>query len=203
MIRSRISVGVFLLMILYLCAVGCIAQETAGELSFTGQVTYIDLEGGFFGIITSDGEQYLPLDLPEEYKLDGLIVIVTGSIDPDAMSIQMWGQPLRIDLISMSDEKPQIGGYYKGDSLALSPEEELEMASLLLMSSDALSAALNTTDTEIANVAGELKGKNLQITDLTPYLEKVVQNNSAIYEASILDRWEKFSLRTLISTRRV
>jgi len=188
MMRKRISVGVFFLMISCLSAVGCIAQETTGELSFTGQVTYIDLEGGFFGIITSDGEHYLPLDLPEEYKQDGLMVTGTGSIDPDVMTIQMWGQPLRIDSISLSDEKPQSGGYYNGDSFAASPEDELEMTTLLLISSDALSVALNTIDTEIADVAKELKGKNLQSTDLTPYLEKIVQSNSAIYEASLLDR---------------
>ena len=173
--------GVFLLAISFLCASGCIAQETISPISLSGQVTYVDLEGGFYGIITPDGEKYLPLDLPEDYHQDGLLVDVTGVVDPDVMTIQMWGQPLRIETITVSqDVQPSSGLWYEGESAGLPPEEELEMTTQLIHSSTALSVALNNIDTEVADTAAELKGKNLQSTNLTPYLEKVVQGNPAI-----------------------
>ncbi len=65
-------------------------------VSGTGTITYIDLEGGFFGILSADGQSLLPNVLPGEYKIDGLSVRYTARQDPGRMSVMMWGTPVTI-----------------------------------------------------------------------------------------------------------
>jgi hypothetical protein len=182
------SVGVFFIALSFLCAAGCIAQETGLEITSYGTITYIDLEGGFYGFIAQDGAQYLPLDLPDEYKQDGLLVDITGVIDTDVMTIQMWGQPLRILSITKHEGFTQSDSWYEGETSFLSPEEELAITTLQLRSSTALSKTLQDCDAAIAAYAAELKGKNLQGPDAQGYLEKVAKSNPAIFEVSLLDR---------------
>ncbi len=56
-----------------------------------GEVIYIDLEGGFFGIISNDGKHFNPINLPPEYKIDGLKVFFEAIIRNDLVSFYMWG----------------------------------------------------------------------------------------------------------------
>lgn len=79
---------------------GCI---TAGEdtkaldrISKNGTVTFVDLEGGFYGVVTDDEEQYLPTDLATEYQQDGLRVKFTADIMSDTATAQQWGTPIEI-----------------------------------------------------------------------------------------------------------
>ncbi|MCA1915874.1 cache domain-containing protein [Methanospirillum hungatei] len=188
MIRSTASVGVYFIALSFFCAAGCIAQETGSEITSYGTITYIDLEGGFYGFIAQDGAQYLPLDLPDEYKQDGLHVDITGVIDPDVVTIQMWGQPLRILSITKHKGFTQSDSWYEGDTSFLSPEEELAITTLEIRASAALSKALQDCDAAIAAYAAELKGKNLKSPDAQGYLEKVAKSNPAIFEVSLLDR---------------
>ncbi len=94
----------------FLIAAGCVTEEPpAGmEVSATGTIHYIDLEGGFYGIVTDGGEQYLPLNLAEELKVNGTEVTFTG-VTEDASTMQMWGTPIRITGI-MVDHEPTISG---------------------------------------------------------------------------------------------
>ncbi|MDD3069644.1 putative hemolysin [Methanoculleus horonobensis] len=76
-----------------------IAIERAGNATYvakTGTVTYIDLEGGFYGIVADDGERYLPLDLAETYRVDGLRLTFVGEVARDTMTIQQWGTPVEV-----------------------------------------------------------------------------------------------------------
>ena len=67
-----------------------------GEIiSATGTIKYIPLEGGFYGIETDKGEKYLPLNLPAEFKKDGLKVWFKAKLKKDA-TVQMWGKPVEI-----------------------------------------------------------------------------------------------------------
>jgi len=67
-----------------------------GEIiSATGSIKYIPLEGGFYGIETDKGEKYLPLNLPAEFKKDGLKVWFKAKPKKSA-AIQMWGKPVEI-----------------------------------------------------------------------------------------------------------
>jgi len=61
----------------------------------TGTIKYIPLEGGFYGIETEKGEKYLLLNLPEEFKKDGLKVWFKAKLRKRA-TIQMWGRPIEI-----------------------------------------------------------------------------------------------------------
>jgi hypothetical protein len=62
----------------------------------TGTVQYINLEGGFYGIIDEDGNKYDPVNLPDEFKQDGLRVKFSAKILKDQMSIHMWGTLIEI-----------------------------------------------------------------------------------------------------------
>gem|GEM_PF-4816924 len=59
-----------------------------------GVVKYIPLEGGFYGIIGCGG-RYIPLNLPEEFKKDGMKVIFKARLK-DVVTIYMWGKPVEI-----------------------------------------------------------------------------------------------------------
>ncbi|HDD45030.1 MAG TPA: hypothetical protein ENG63_09270 [Candidatus Desulfofervidus auxilii] len=80
-------------------------------ISSTGTIKYLSLEGGFYGIETEKGEKYLPLNLPEEFKKDGLKVWFKAKLKKVA-AIQMWGKP--IEILEMSEigetlkEKPLL-----------------------------------------------------------------------------------------------
>lgn len=76
-----------------------IAIDRAGNATYvakTGTVTHIDLEGGFYGIVADDGERYLPLDLDETYRVDGMRLTFVGEVVRDTATIQQWGTPIEI-----------------------------------------------------------------------------------------------------------
>ncbi len=71
-------------------------SDTRRSIATNGTVTYIDLEGGFYGIIAEDGLNCLPSNLPDEYRIDGLFVRFTADIEDDIMGFPMWGVPVKI-----------------------------------------------------------------------------------------------------------
>ena len=73
--------------------------EEHGHFTGTGTVRYIDLEGGFYGIIGDDGKKYLPIDLDQQYKTDGLKVRFRFKARRDVMTITMWGIPVEVLVI--------------------------------------------------------------------------------------------------------
>ncbi len=84
---------------------GCTTQETS-EISKTGMVRFISLEGGFYGIISDDNEHYDPLNLDPEFQEDGLRVYFKAKISENQTSIHVWG--IVIEIISI--EKLEISG---------------------------------------------------------------------------------------------
>jgi len=62
----------------------------------TGTVRHIDLEGGFYGLEADDGTKLDPVNLPEEFRQDGMRVWVRVKELKDRVSIHMWGQVVRI-----------------------------------------------------------------------------------------------------------
>jgi len=75
---------------------GCTKKDIiTGE----GEIKYIDLEGGFYGLISSDGSKYDPVNLPDEYKIDGLPVEFELYKIDGAVSIHMWGEIVYINEI--------------------------------------------------------------------------------------------------------
>ena len=66
------------------------------RIKIRGKVVYQNLGTGFWGIITDDGAEYLPLNMPEQLKSVGAKVSCTArEIDEDA-SMFMWGVPVKI-----------------------------------------------------------------------------------------------------------
>ncbi len=63
--------------------------------TITGKVTYQQLGTGFWGIIDSSGNEWRPVNMPEQLKIAGKKVSVTIK-EVDDMSIFMWGTAVRI-----------------------------------------------------------------------------------------------------------
>jgi hypothetical protein len=92
----------------FLLTGACIANfGTSGaqdELSFVGEVRWISVEGGFFGLVAEDGRKFLPLNLAQEFKKEGLKIKVKGNIKKGIVTIQMWGAPFEIREIEVHRE---------------------------------------------------------------------------------------------------
>jgi len=62
----------------------------------TGEIQHIDLEGGFYGIVSDDDEHYDPINLPDDFKEDGLLVSFKLAVLENQVSYHMWGEVVRI-----------------------------------------------------------------------------------------------------------
>ena len=68
-------------------------------MQITGTVSYIDLSGGFWGIIGDDGKKYNPLrGLPANLQKEGTKIRANCKPSTD-FSIHMWGK--NVDLQSI------------------------------------------------------------------------------------------------------
>ena len=65
-------------------------------MQIKGKITYQDLEGGFWGIIGTDGNKYVPIErLPDHIRVDGLAI--QADVEPvHMMGTTMWGKHVRI-----------------------------------------------------------------------------------------------------------
>lgn len=70
---------------------GCSKQNPVNYENAKGQVTYINLEGGFYGIKTDDSKNLEPINLPDEYKIDGIRISFNYKQRTDLASYRMWG----------------------------------------------------------------------------------------------------------------
>lgn len=82
---------------------GCFNAQPNGDarppeeiVSDTGTIRYVDLEGGFYGIVADDSTRYLPDSLAAPFREDGVRVRFRAELQEDVVTIQMWGQPVRI-----------------------------------------------------------------------------------------------------------
>ncbi|MEW6217106.1 MAG: serpin family protein [Candidatus Bipolaricaulota bacterium] len=94
-LRYGMMVGLGLLMVAGAAwGSGC-ANE--GDLIVgAGTVRHIPLAGGFYGIVAEDGTEYLPLNLDVRFQVDHLRVVFAVKPEPDAVTIHMWGTPVRV-----------------------------------------------------------------------------------------------------------
>ena len=72
-------------------------------LDFIAELRWISLEGGFYDLVSEDGRKFLPLNLPDDFRKDGLKTRVRGIIKRDIATIYMWGTPLEIIEIEVLD----------------------------------------------------------------------------------------------------
>ncbi|MBN1215546.1 MAG: protease inhibitor I42 family protein [Candidatus Lokiarchaeota archaeon] len=64
-----------------------------------GIVVYVELEGGFFGIVSNTEEQYEVINLPIDLQKDELSIHIIAKIRSDLASIYMWGIIIEISEI--------------------------------------------------------------------------------------------------------
>jgi len=65
-----------------------------------GRVQFLNLEGGFYGIITDSGKKILPMNMAKEFAQNGAIVRIKGKVK-NVMTIQQWGTPFTITEIEL------------------------------------------------------------------------------------------------------
>ncbi|MEJ2685695.1 MAG: hypothetical protein P8124_00560 [Gammaproteobacteria bacterium] len=81
---------------------GCAADTTTGTtppparqevrtVTVTGKIVHLSIEGGFWGIVASDGTHYDPVNLPADFQQEGLEVRATLRTKPGMVSFHMWG----------------------------------------------------------------------------------------------------------------
>ena len=88
-----------LLFLSFILAVGC--TEDPGTIHDKGTVTYMQFEGGFYGIITDKGDRYLPENLSPDFQKDGLRVYFEGVILTNVATTVMWGRPFNVTRIQI------------------------------------------------------------------------------------------------------
>jgi len=68
----------------------------AASRQIAGTVKHIDLEGGFYGIVTDDGQKFDPVNLPDAFRQDG--VRIKARVEPleGQVSVRMWGTLVKI-----------------------------------------------------------------------------------------------------------
>lgn len=96
------AMGLTFLWGLLLFPLGCGAVDNASmpnDQGITGTVSYIDLEGGFYGILGDDGRHYDPVDLPKPFRQNGLRVNFWPDACRDCASTHMWGSIIRLKKI--------------------------------------------------------------------------------------------------------
>ncbi len=75
--------------LLELVQVGRVIEQ---RIDGKGTIHYEDLEGGFYGILADSGERYLPINLDDTFKTDGLRVKFSA-YPASIATISMWGSP--------------------------------------------------------------------------------------------------------------
>jgi hypothetical protein len=66
-----------------------------GLIHGKGTVKYLSFEGGFYGIVGDDGKNYDPINMPQEFKVDGLRVQFTANLT-HYLSFHMWGYVVKL-----------------------------------------------------------------------------------------------------------
>lgn len=67
-----------------------------------GTVQFVSVEGGCWAIDTPE-ERYEPVDLPEEFREDGLEVRFEGEVRDDMASVCMVGQLFELETVRRAD----------------------------------------------------------------------------------------------------
>ncbi|MDO6445206.1 hypothetical protein Q4493_05395 [Colwellia sp. 1_MG-2023] len=82
-------------------------DENTGDVKYEtskwqqAKIKYVNVEGGFYGLITHSGDKLLPLNLDKAFKQDGAVVNIQGEKMENMMTIQQWGKPFKITNIKL------------------------------------------------------------------------------------------------------
>lgn len=82
-------------------------------INFQGTVTRLNLEGGFWGIVSADGKHYDPLNLNARFQQEGLRVQVQAIVKDGMVSTHLWGTIIEITAISrVARVKSKISNHF-------------------------------------------------------------------------------------------
>ena len=84
-----IVIFALLLFVIFCC-------PSKGIMKGQGEITFVELEGGFYGIVTDQGEQLDPSNLPPEFKREGVKVKFKVKLQEAGPSIRMWGKQVEV-----------------------------------------------------------------------------------------------------------
>jgi hypothetical protein len=78
-----------------------------------GTIWYISLSNGFYGILGDDGNEYNPVNFPDEYKVEGQRISFRAVVTEKPQTAPSWGIPVQIQsitkssggIVNMSDEE--------------------------------------------------------------------------------------------------
>jgi len=65
-------------------------------MKIKGTVIYQDLGTGFWGIEGNNGEEWRPINMPENLKVSGKKVTLEVEEVEEGFSMFMWGKPVKI-----------------------------------------------------------------------------------------------------------
>jgi len=126
--HMRCFVVMILVIISFAFLCGCVSPPSDEKtVAGTGIVIYIDLEGGFYGLEADDGTQYYPLNLGEEYQVDGLSVGFTGTIREDVATIAQWGIPIELTSIQSLEDRNGEGHFTIEESRSIAKDHVKSM----------------------------------------------------------------------------
>jgi inhibitor of cysteine peptidase len=91
--KKQVVISGIVLLLLAVSLCGCSEEDVVVG---TGEIKYNDFEGGFYGIVSDNGEHYDPINLPSEFEEDGLRVEFKLKILENQSSIHMWGTVVEI-----------------------------------------------------------------------------------------------------------
>jgi parallel beta-helix repeat protein len=81
-----------------------------------GTVSYINLEGGFYGIVADDGRHFDPYNMPNTYRIHGLNIEFSGRII-SVIGPHMWGQTVyftSLRQIGQVHDESYLSCFYEG-----------------------------------------------------------------------------------------
>jgi len=92
--------ALFLLLLLPGLLTPAWADAQKGQpIKTTGTIKHQGIEGGFWGIVGDDGQNYDPANLAPEFQIEGLRVSFEAVTKPDVASFHMWGTIVDIKAI--------------------------------------------------------------------------------------------------------
>lgn len=72
-------------------------------MNIKGTITHVEVEGGFWGIMSDDGIPYRPVDgLPKDFLQEGLRIKATVE-RAQVVSSYMWGRDVHLTKIDLID----------------------------------------------------------------------------------------------------
>lgn len=74
---------------------------------YQGTIQLFAMEGGFYGIVTEQGEHILPMNLAKEFRIPGAVVKFNGQFKKNMLTIQQWGKPFVVEQMILI-KRPEV-----------------------------------------------------------------------------------------------